>query len=82
MSSGVAASSRRPSGVLKLNGDLAPGGAVMIPFLLLDPKGRYVLYVADEDTDDVREIYRSKLSNAAALKLNDPFVSGGDVTFN
>ncbi len=68
--------------VLKLNGPLVPNGTINGPQVVVEPKGRYVVYVADEDTDEVRELYRSKLSNAGHRKLNDPFVTGGDVTFN
>jgi len=68
--------------VVKLNGPLVTNGAIFGPLLTVDPKGRYDVYVADEDTDGVLEIYRSKLSNGAQKKLNDPFVAGGDITFN
>ena len=75
-------SNLKTGAIQRLNAPLPFGAGTGFFSFRLDPKGRYVVYVADEDTDEVREIYRSKLSNGAPLKLNDSFVDGGNVTFN
>ncbi len=38
-----------------------------------------VIYVADQDTDGVNELYRVDLKTDAVTKLNGPLVAGGDV---
>ena len=45
----------------------------------LGSKGNFVVYPADQDTDEVREIYRRRLKSGANRKLNSPLVKGGDI---
>jgi dipeptidyl aminopeptidase/acylaminoacyl peptidase len=68
--------------VVKLNAPLVAGGTISSVQLVVDPKGRYAVYPADQDTDEVRELYRSLLTNGSNRKLNDPLVKGGDVSLN
>ncbi|RKY14947.1 MAG: hypothetical protein DRQ55_20110 [Planctomycetota bacterium] len=67
---------------MKLSGSIVDNGALSGGFIAVDPKGRYAMYIGDQDTDEVKEIYRSKLTNGTRIKLNDEFVKGGDVAFN
>ena len=53
------------------------GGALEGPEI--GPKGRIVVYRADQDTDDVFEVYRVDLKTGAVTKLNGPLVAGGSV---
>lgn len=70
---------------VKLNGTLAPGGAVVPSDFFTDwfrvsADGARVFYVADQDTNDVFELY-SVPSNGVLppVKLNAMLVAGGDV---
>ena len=65
--------------VRRLNGPLVTNGFISAPQVTVGPKGRHVVYVAEQDTDDVRELYRSKLTNGTDLKLSGELVGGGDV---
>jgi Tol biopolymer transport system component len=72
----------KTTNVVKLNGPLAGTGIFgegITETVDLDPKGRYVGYVTDQDTSGVFELYRSDLENGGNLKLNATLVSGGDV---
>lgn len=46
------------------------------------PNGRYAVYIADQDTDDVFELFRSDLHKGENLKLNGELTSGGDVVWD
>jgi Tol biopolymer transport system component len=49
----------------------------------ITPDGSRVLYVADQDTDDVLELYSAPIGGGASpIKLNGALVSGGDVAAN
>jgi Tol biopolymer transport system component len=64
----------------KLSGPMAPGGEVStIPFRLsLD--SQWVVYCADQDTDEVYELYRVPLDGGtSAAKVNGPLAPGVDV---
>lgn len=68
---------------VKLNGPLVPGGDVGIlnegvP-MKVSPDSSRVVYLADQDTDGVLELYSVPLAGGAATKLNGPMVAGGDV---
>lgn len=45
----------------------------------VDSKGRYVVYIASQDTDETFELYRSKLDTGTDLKLNGPLMNGGRI---
>lgn len=61
----------------KLNGPLAPGGDV--DQFTLVPNNGPVVYLADQDTDAVRELYRVGLGGAGRAKLNRTLPSGWNV---
>ncbi len=69
------------SGSAKLNGVLTPGGDVFSSGLEFSPNGDRILYLADQDTDSVGELYIVPSGGGQSVKLNGPLVAGGDVNF-
>lgn len=67
---------------VKLNKPLAAEGDVSGVFRITPDSSR-VIYIADQDTNDVDELYSVPLAGPAAggIKLNPPLVSGGDVGY-
>jgi Tol biopolymer transport system component len=67
---------------VKLNTPLVAGRAV-IPAVQshVSPDGSRVVYMADQDTNDVFELYSVPIAGGAVTKLNGPLVSGGQVNF-
>jgi hypothetical protein len=66
---------------LKLNDPMVSGGSLGIHYSI-SPNGNVVVYQADQDTDDVMELYSVSIDRTSApIKLNSPLVSGGDVYF-
>jgi hypothetical protein len=64
---------------VKLNGSLVAGGDAG-GFALFSPDSSRVVYLADQDSDGVNELYSvPSLGGAAPVRLNGPLVSGGDV---
>jgi Tol biopolymer transport system component len=74
----------------KLSGPLAVGGHVeplarsgpagpLRPGYQLTPNGAAVVYLADQDTADVVELYQAPSGGGAPLKLSAPLAPGGDV---
>ncbi len=61
----------------KLNGPLVAGGNV--DQFTLAPNNGPVVYLADQDTDGVRELYRVRLGGEGRAKLNRTLPSGWDV---
>lgn len=62
----------------KLNGPLVTGGSIGLFGITND--GQRVIYVADQDTDNVKELYRVPIDGSALpTKLNPTLVSGGNV---
>ena len=61
----------------RLNGPLPPGGDVT--HARLDPKGRRVVYRADQDTDEVFELYGSNLKTGEVARVSGDLVPGGSV---
>jgi Tol biopolymer transport system component len=56
----------------KLNGPLVAGGDV--DSYLVSPDGQWVIYAADQDTDEVLELYSAPMDGSSApVKLNAPF---------
>lgn len=75
----------------RLSGTMAAGGGVWdaastgIPSYWISPDGRWVLYKADQDTNDVVELFCAPFHGRyGAWKVSGPLVAGGDtysVTF-
>ncbi|MEL7235279.1 MAG: LpqB family beta-propeller domain-containing protein, partial [Chloroflexota bacterium] len=61
---------------VKLNGTLVSGGDVESNFLI-SANSSTVVYRADQDTDNLLEIYSAPISGGSAVKLNSTLVSGG-----
>jgi CSLREA domain-containing protein len=63
----------------KLSGPLVANGDVLSDFYITADSTR-VIYTADQDTDEVREVYSVPIDGSAApTKLNDTLASGGSV---
>ena len=60
---------------------VAGGGLTSaLQFFWVSPSEASVMYLADQDVNDVFELYRAHIGvNAAPEKVNGPLVSGGDV---
>src|SRR5262245_11928028 len=76
---------------VRLNGPLVPGGDVLFTptflsveaFAPMTSDGSRVLYVADQDEDEVFELYCAPTDGSQpAIKLNSALVPGGDVLLN
>ena len=65
----------------RLNGRLLPEIVGDIEEFLVSPDGAYVVYRADQETDQVFELYSALAdgSGAGTVKLNGPLIAGGDV---
>jgi len=66
---------------VKLNVPLPVGGDVDFKNFAVSHDSSRVVYVADQDIDEVDEIYSVPITGPAAsgIKLNDPLPTGGDV---
>jgi Tol biopolymer transport system component len=65
---------------VKLNGPLVAGGDASGLSLQFSPDGSRVLYLADQNTDEVDEVFIVPSTGGTAIKLNGPLVAGGDVS--
>jgi hypothetical protein len=63
----------------KLNGALVAGGNVSTPGPRFSPDSSRVLYLADQTTNDVVELFSVPSAGGTAIKLNGLLVSGGDL---
>jgi Tol biopolymer transport system component len=63
----------------KLNGTLVNGGDIDGGGLRYSPDGSHVLYIADQETDEVFELYSIPATGGASQKLSGPLVLGGNV---
>lgn len=61
----------------KLNSPLVDGGDVF--FAQVSPDGNTAVYIADQDTNDVWELYSVALGNGDVTKLSDSLVEAGNV---
>ena len=49
--------------------------------IAFNPDGSVLVYIADQDTDDVTELYHvSRLVPGDTIKLNSPLAAGGNVS--
>ena len=66
---------------VKLNDPLPVGGDVAFKKFTVSPDSSRVVYIADQETDEVDEIYSVPItgSSTANIKLNGPLPSGGDI---
>ena len=64
---------------IKLNGPLVAGGSVFPEGLQFSPDSSRVLYLADQTTDNVDEIFSVPSVGGAAVKLNALLPTGGKV---
>jgi len=66
--------------IVPLSGALASGPvAGDVQGAWLSPDGAHVVYRADQDTDELFELYSAPTDGGPPVKLNAPFVRGGDV---
>ena len=63
---------------VKLNGTLTAGGNVSINFAISNNSAS-VIYTADQDVDNVREIYRVPITGGTVTQLNQVLTAGADV---
>lgn len=67
------------TGSVKINGPLVPGG--WVHDFAVSPNGDFVVYAADQDTENRTELYLVNLANpGVATKLNAPLTINRDVT--
>lgn len=65
---------------VRLNGTLVSGGDVLQAYdIQISADSSRVVYLADQDTNDVSELYSVPIGGGASIKLNGPLASGGDV---
>ncbi|HEX6884992.1 MAG TPA: hypothetical protein VF530_16575 [Planctomycetota bacterium] len=64
---------------IQLNGLLARSIAGDVLEVQLSPDGSRVVYRADQDQDEVFELYSAPLAGGPALRLSGPLPAGGDV---
>jgi dipeptidyl aminopeptidase/acylaminoacyl peptidase len=66
---------------VKLNSTLPEGGDVDFKNFAVSPDSSRVVYVADQEVDEVEEIFSVPITGPATsgVKLNDPLPLGGDV---
>ncbi len=70
---------------VKLSPSPVAGGAIgyLNDDVQVSSDGQRVVYVADHDTDEVEELYSVPIDGSLPpVKLNGPFVAGGDVSFS
>ena len=65
---------------IKVSGDLVAGGDVSLTGFQFSPDSSRVIYVADQDTDFVNELYIVPSDGGKAVKVNGELVAGGDVS--
>ena len=64
---------------VKLNGPLPSAAEVQSSSFAIDPGSSRVVYIADQNTLGVREIFSVPITGGTPTKLNGGLVSGGDV---
>ena len=67
-----------------LSGPMVPGGGIADatvsawPSFWIDPSGSWVVYRADQETDEVFEVFRVSIEGGEPLGISGPMVGGGD----
>jgi Tol biopolymer transport system component len=64
----------------KINGTLPSGGDVVAGSARFSPNSSRILYIADQQTNDVFELYSAPAAGGTPVKLNGSMVTGGDVS--
>ena len=65
---------------VKLNGPLTAGGSVGFgSTYYISPDSQRVVYMADQDTANVDELYSAPITGGSWVKLNPPLVPNGDI---
>lgn len=62
----------------KLNGTLTSGGDVLSNKFYISSDNQYVVYVADQDTNFVDEVYSTPIAGGTSVKLNAALPSNND----
>jgi Tol biopolymer transport system component len=67
--------------VVKLNGALVAGGEVdPYSWPQVSPDSTRAIYVADQDVDEIWEIYSAPVTGGPSIKLNGPMQPAGDIS--
>jgi Tol biopolymer transport system component len=70
-----------PGVTTRINRNPASGGDVLSDAFLFSPASDAVAYVADEDTNNINELYLVELASpAVSIKLNAPLLAAGSLT--
>ena len=64
---------------VKLSGTMTPGGSVCPSCTRISPDSRRVVYAADQDTDDMLELYSVSIEGGAQVKINQALAPRGTV---
>lgn len=62
----------------KLNGTLVSGGDVLFNKFYISSDSQYVVYVADQDTNFVEEVYSTPIGGGTSVKLNEALPTNND----
>lgn len=62
----------------KLNGTLVSGGDVLWNKFYISSDSQYVVYVADQDTNFVEEVYSTPIGGGTSVKLNEVLPTNND----
>ena len=69
-----------PGYTVKMNSPLIAGGSVQVAMLIMSGSGNELVYLADQDADDVVELYVVEMTlPGISQKLNPTLPAGGDV---
>jgi hypothetical protein len=80
LSISAAAQNAPAAAPIKLNGPLVADGGVDGSYLQISPNGGRVLYLADQLTNNIFDIFSVPIGGGTAVKLNGTFVAGQGVT--
>jgi len=71
--------------VTRLNDTMVPGGNIggdlFVGTFEVSADSSYVMYCADQDTDEVDELYHVPIEGGTVTKLNNTIVNGGSIRF-
>lgn len=62
----------------KLNGTLVSGGDVLSNKFYISSDSQYVVYVADQDTNFIDEVYSTPIAGGTSVKLNEDLPTNSD----